>query len=199
VDVGLDFSLKSVIITVKSPTVTSRCWALLRSMFFNRGLGGGGGQKKGKKIDRKLAWYGYLLNMMSDFAIFLFWKHASITSSFYGFSFYVLALCHSCLSQIFPSSPFWGAWGVQTADSLAVQPAEKQAVVFWKETNSHWPHSWFHITEHLRRVSMWFAQLPCATVQFDLEEHWKYSKEHFFGQQKWFVIKSVSMATRLVF
>lgn len=38
VDVGLAFSLKSVIITVKSPTVTSRCWALLLSMFFNLGL-----------------------------------------------------------------------------------------------------------------------------------------------------------------
>lgn len=37
---GLAFSLKSVMITVKSPTVTSRCWALLRSMFFNLGLAG---------------------------------------------------------------------------------------------------------------------------------------------------------------
>lgn len=35
---GLVFSLKSVIITVKSPTVTSRCWALLLSTFFNLGL-----------------------------------------------------------------------------------------------------------------------------------------------------------------
>lgn len=39
VDIGLTFSLKSVIITVRSPTVTSRCWALLLSMFFNLGLG----------------------------------------------------------------------------------------------------------------------------------------------------------------
>lgn len=38
VDMGLTFSLKSVIITVRSPTVTSRCWALLLSMFFNLGL-----------------------------------------------------------------------------------------------------------------------------------------------------------------
>lgn len=38
VDEGRAFSLKSVMITVRSPTVTSRCWALLRSMFFNRGL-----------------------------------------------------------------------------------------------------------------------------------------------------------------
>lgn len=38
VDEGLAFSLKSVMITVRSPTVTSRCWALLRSMFFNLGL-----------------------------------------------------------------------------------------------------------------------------------------------------------------
>lgn len=38
VDMGLAFSLKSVIITVRSPTVTSRCWALLLSMFFNLGL-----------------------------------------------------------------------------------------------------------------------------------------------------------------
>lgn len=38
VDVGLAFSLKSVMMTVRSPTVTSRCWALLRSMFFNLGL-----------------------------------------------------------------------------------------------------------------------------------------------------------------
>lgn len=35
---GLAFSLKSVMMTVRSPTVTSRCWALLRSMFFNLGL-----------------------------------------------------------------------------------------------------------------------------------------------------------------
>lgn len=40
-DEGLAFSLKSVMMTVKSPTVTSRCWALLRSMFFNLGLAGG--------------------------------------------------------------------------------------------------------------------------------------------------------------
>lgn len=40
VDEGLAFSLKSVMMTVRSPTVTSRCWALLRSMFFNRGLVG---------------------------------------------------------------------------------------------------------------------------------------------------------------
>lgn len=38
-DMGLTFSLKSVIITVRSPTVTSRCWALLLSTFFNLGLG----------------------------------------------------------------------------------------------------------------------------------------------------------------
>ena len=38
VDEGLAFSLKSVMMTVRSPTVTSRCWALLRSMFFNLGL-----------------------------------------------------------------------------------------------------------------------------------------------------------------
>lgn len=38
VGMGRTFSLKSVIITVRSPTVTSRCWALLLSMFFNLGL-----------------------------------------------------------------------------------------------------------------------------------------------------------------
>lgn len=38
VGTGLAFSLKSVIITVRSPTVTSRCRALLLSMFFNLGL-----------------------------------------------------------------------------------------------------------------------------------------------------------------
>lgn len=37
-DDGLAFSLKSVMMTVRSPTVTSRCCALLRSMFFNLGL-----------------------------------------------------------------------------------------------------------------------------------------------------------------
>lgn len=52
------------------------------------------------------------------------------TSSFYGFSFSVLVLYHSCLSQIFLSSPFLGVWVMQTADLLAVQQAEKQAVVF---------------------------------------------------------------------
>lgn len=35
---GLAFSLKSVMMTVRSPTVTSKCWALLRSMFFSLGL-----------------------------------------------------------------------------------------------------------------------------------------------------------------
>lgn len=38
VEEGLAFSLKSVMMTVRSPTVTSRCCALLRSMFFNLGL-----------------------------------------------------------------------------------------------------------------------------------------------------------------
>lgn len=38
VDEGFAFSLKSVMMTVRSPTVTSRCWALLLSMFFNLGL-----------------------------------------------------------------------------------------------------------------------------------------------------------------
>jgi hypothetical protein len=37
---GLAFSLKSVMMTVRSPTVTSRCCALLRSTFFNLGLMG---------------------------------------------------------------------------------------------------------------------------------------------------------------
>ena len=45
---GRAFSLKSVMMTVRSPTVTSRCCALLRSMFFNRGLGGGG-QERGEE------------------------------------------------------------------------------------------------------------------------------------------------------
>lgn len=49
VDEGLAFSLKSVMMTVRSPTVTSRCWALLRSMFFNRGLVG---QQKCRNIRR---------------------------------------------------------------------------------------------------------------------------------------------------
>lgn len=44
VDEGRAFSLKSVMITVRSPTVTSRCWALLRSMFFNLGLARTGGR-----------------------------------------------------------------------------------------------------------------------------------------------------------
>lgn len=37
-DKGFVFSLKSVMMTVRSPTVTSKCCALLLSMFFNRGL-----------------------------------------------------------------------------------------------------------------------------------------------------------------
>lgn len=52
-DEGLAFSLKSVMMTVKSPTVTSRCWALLRSMFFNLGLAGGRGKKKKRKKKEK--------------------------------------------------------------------------------------------------------------------------------------------------
>lgn len=45
VDEGRAFSLKSVMITVRSPTVTSRCWALLRSMFFNLGLARTAGER----------------------------------------------------------------------------------------------------------------------------------------------------------
>lgn len=45
---GLAFSLKSVIITVRPPTVTSRFRALLLSMFFNLGL-----KKKKKKVKKK--------------------------------------------------------------------------------------------------------------------------------------------------
>lgn len=37
-DKGFAFSLKSVMMTVRSPTVTSKCCALLRSTFFNLGL-----------------------------------------------------------------------------------------------------------------------------------------------------------------
>lgn len=37
-DKGFAFSLKSVMMTVRSPTVTSKCWALLLSTFFNLGL-----------------------------------------------------------------------------------------------------------------------------------------------------------------
>lgn len=51
VDGGLAFSLKSVMMTVRSPTVTSRCWALLRSMFFNLGL------TTGQKINRMLLFF----------------------------------------------------------------------------------------------------------------------------------------------
>lgn len=50
VDEGLAFSLKSVMMTVRSPTVTSRCWALLRSMFFNLGLQKIKSRKKCRKI-----------------------------------------------------------------------------------------------------------------------------------------------------
>lgn len=37
-DKGFAFSLKSVMMTVRSPTVTSKCCALLLSTFFNLGL-----------------------------------------------------------------------------------------------------------------------------------------------------------------
>lgn len=53
-----------------------------------------------------------------------------ITSTFYGFSFSMLVLYHSCLSQIFLFCLFWGGSAVQTADLLVVQPAVKPAVVF---------------------------------------------------------------------
>lgn len=52
VGTGLAFSLKSVIITVRSPTVTSRCRALLLSMFFNLGLP----KKRGKKTTELEKW-----------------------------------------------------------------------------------------------------------------------------------------------
>lgn len=125
VDVGLAFSLKSVIITVKSPTVTSRCWALLLSMFFNLGL-------EGRETHRNQIWKlaGTHQKTVQYSAIF-YWKWIEfITLSFYGFSFSVLVPSHSCPFLIFLS--FWGVWVVQTADSLAVQPVEKQVVAFWK-------------------------------------------------------------------
>lgn len=37
VETDRGFSLKSVMMTVRLPTVTARCWALLRSTFFSRG------------------------------------------------------------------------------------------------------------------------------------------------------------------
>lgn len=61
VDMGLTFSLKSVIITVRSPTVTSKCWALLLSMFFNLGLA------KEQKKNRPKVW-----QLQTDH--FLLWK-----------------------------------------------------------------------------------------------------------------------------
>lgn len=62
---GLAFSLKSVMMTVRSPTVTSRCWALLRSMFFNLGLAGGGGRKGGVTSCRK-RWRIFVVGSDSD-------------------------------------------------------------------------------------------------------------------------------------
>lgn len=119
-DVGLAFSLKSVIITVKSPTVTSRCWALLLSMFFNLGLVG---RETQRNWIRKFT--GTHQNMMRFSALKM---TELITSSFYGFSFSALVLSHFCPFLIFLS--FWGVWAVQTADLLAVQPVEKQVVAF---------------------------------------------------------------------
>lgn len=137
-DVGFAFSLKSVIITVKSPTVTSRCWALLRSMFFNLGLG----EKKKKKKKKIAKMNSCMVDILHIYRLIvkekhlsnvpLFFGHELITWSFYGFSFLVLNPYHSCLFQIFLSFPFLGVWAVQTAGLLAVQPAEKQVVVFWK-------------------------------------------------------------------
>lgn len=119
---GFAFSLKSVIITVKSPTVTSRCWALLLSMFFNLGL-----VKRQTKEEKNR-----FENCLEDNKQLSGWQRYDefITSTFYGFSFSVLVLYRFCLSPIFLSSPFWGVWVVQTADLLAVQPVETQAVVF---------------------------------------------------------------------
>lgn len=73
------------------------------------------------------------------------------TSSFYCFFFLVLPLFHSC--QIFLSYLSCEE-AVRTADSLAVWPAEKRGVVFWKRQkgkdkvcNSVWPQrgsGWLH-------------------------------------------------------
>lgn len=113
VDTGLAFSLKSVIITVRSPTVTSRFRALLLSMFFNLGL-------KKKKEKNQLS----VLEMANSSI------HWGVnTSSSYCFFFSVLLLFHSC--QIFLSYLSCEE-AARTADSLAVRPAEKRGVVFWK-------------------------------------------------------------------
>lgn len=111
VDTGLAFSLKSVIITVRSPTVTSRWRALLLSMFFNLGL---------KKREKKKNFQKWQTPASTD-------DDGVNTSSFYCFSFSALPLFRSC--QTFPSYLFC-AGAAQTADSLAVQPAEKRGVVF---------------------------------------------------------------------
>lgn len=67
------------------------------------------------------------------------------TSSFYCFSFSAPPLFHSC--PTFPSFLFCEG-AAQTADLLAVRPAERRGVVFWKRQkgndevcNSAWPQS----------------------------------------------------------
>lgn len=68
-DKGFAFSLKSVMMTVKSPTVTSKCCALLLSTFFNLGLSTEKGgmfisqSNNGKKIllNSKLIMFGAVL------------------------------------------------------------------------------------------------------------------------------------------
>lgn len=113
VDEGLAFSLKSVMMTVRSPTVTSRCWALLRSIFFNLGLTGG--------PKRKQCIILCLLTLSSGASIILTPKTRInlFTSSSCGCSSWVLALFHSCLSRPSPSFPFWAVMVKQTAVLLA--------------------------------------------------------------------------------
>lgn len=71
---GLAFSLKSVMMTVRSPTVTSRCWALLRSMFFNLGLAG-----KRRGVVKSCSKMGPTVNLMAFFRTLSVSPHLLVT------------------------------------------------------------------------------------------------------------------------
>lgn len=121
---GLAFSLKSVMMTVRSPTVTSRCWALLRSMFFNLGLAGGGEKRRRHVLLEKVG-----------VAYFCCWRRRRLTSSSCDCSSSARALCRSSPSLLSPSSPFWAEWATRTA---ALPAAGRRGEASWGQEGKEW-------------------------------------------------------------
>lgn len=119
---GLAFSLKSVMMTVRSPTVTSRCWALLRSMFFNLGLAG---EKRRRHI----------LQEKVGVAYFCCCHRLRLTSSSCDCSSSATAPSRSSPSLLSPSFPFWAVWATRTA---ALPAAGRRGEASWGQEGKEW-------------------------------------------------------------